>query len=178
MTSTRRRVSGCEAVQGTGSGSMSIALALLAFSVFINYIDRGNLSIAAPTLKAELGMSASQVGLLLLSLISIFLFLDLLALPDSVGLACRPGECERGDGHWFSLWSAATSATGSLHGFTAFPPGRPGATSRVRQQRRLAKRKNNRSQHPIGRALPALGGREILSPVSWTSRRWNWSRLL
>ena len=37
-------------------------LALLAFSVFINYIDRGNLSIAAPMLKDELGMSASQLG--------------------------------------------------------------------------------------------------------------------
>jgi ACS family D-galactonate transporter-like MFS transporter len=42
-------------------------LALLAFSVFINYIDRGNLSIAAPLLKDELGMSASQLGLLLSS---------------------------------------------------------------------------------------------------------------
>ena len=36
-------------------------LALLAFSVFINYIDRGNLSIAAPMLKDEMGLSASQL---------------------------------------------------------------------------------------------------------------------
>jgi sugar phosphate permease len=42
-------------------------LALLAVSVFINYIDRGNLSIAAPLLKDELGLSASRLGILLSS---------------------------------------------------------------------------------------------------------------
>jgi hypothetical protein len=56
MTSTRRRVPESDTVHGTSS-SMSIVLALLGFSVFINYIDRGNLSIAAPMLKDELGMS-------------------------------------------------------------------------------------------------------------------------
>src|SRR5260370_37348906 len=38
------------------------ALALLAISVFINYIDRGNLSIAASTLKDELHTSASPLA--------------------------------------------------------------------------------------------------------------------
>ncbi|HWO29735.1 MAG TPA: hypothetical protein VNO32_13150 [Candidatus Acidoferrum sp.] len=79
MTSTRGSVSECEAVQETGSGSMSIVGALLAFSVFINYIDRGNLSIAAPMLKDELAMSASQLGLLLSSFFwtySLFLILS------------------------------------------------------------------------------------------------------
>ncbi len=47
--------------------AMLIALALLVFSVFINYIDRGNLSIAAPLIKDELGISASQLGILLSS---------------------------------------------------------------------------------------------------------------
>jgi MFS family permease len=54
-------------------------LPLLAFSVFINYIDRGNLSIAAPMPKGELGMSASQLGVLLSSLFwtySLFLILS------------------------------------------------------------------------------------------------------
>jgi hypothetical protein len=40
-------------------------LALLAVSVLINYIDRGNLGIAAPLLKAELQISGSQLGVLL-----------------------------------------------------------------------------------------------------------------
>ncbi len=46
---------------------MSVVLTLLVVSVFINYVDRGNLSIAAPILKNELGISASQLGILLSS---------------------------------------------------------------------------------------------------------------
>lgn len=42
-------------------------LLLLGFSIFINYVDRGNLSIAAPLLKNELHLSASQLGILLSS---------------------------------------------------------------------------------------------------------------
>jgi ACS family D-galactonate transporter-like MFS transporter len=114
MASTRRRVSESEAVQQTGSGSMSIVLALLAFSVFINYIDRGNLSIAAPMLKDELGMSASQLGVLLSSFFwtySLFLILSgWLVDRLNVSWVIAIG---------FFLWSAATSATGFLHGFTA-----------------------------------------------------------
>jgi len=37
-------------------------LVLMAISVFINYVDRGNLSIAAPMLKDELGISTSQLA--------------------------------------------------------------------------------------------------------------------
>src|SRR5580704_8209065 len=46
-------------------GPLLIVILLLAISVFINYIDRGNLSIAAPMLKDELGISAAQLGVLL-----------------------------------------------------------------------------------------------------------------
>lgn len=38
---------------------------LLALAVFVNYVDRGNLATAAPLLKGELGLSATDVGLLL-----------------------------------------------------------------------------------------------------------------
>ena len=89
-------------------------LALLAFSVFINYIDRGNLSTAAPMLKDELGMSASQLGLLPSSFFwtySLFLILSGWLLDRvSVSWVMAIG---------FVLWSAATTATG-------FFPTRPG----------------------------------------------------
>ena len=49
------------------SGVLSRVCVVLAFSVFINYIDRGNLSIAAPLIKDELELSASQLGILLSS---------------------------------------------------------------------------------------------------------------
>ncbi len=46
---------------------LSRVLFLLALSVFINYLDRGNLSIAAPLLKNEFRLSATQLGVLLSS---------------------------------------------------------------------------------------------------------------
>jgi ACS family D-galactonate transporter-like MFS transporter len=94
--------------------TLRYVLALLAFSVFINYIDRGNLSIAAPMLKDELGISAVQLGLLLSSFFwtyALFLILSgWLVDRVSVGWVMAIG---------FFLWSAATSVTGFLHGFSA-----------------------------------------------------------
>ena len=47
-------------------GGRTLALLfLLALSVFINYVDRGNLAVAAPLLKGELQLSAYHLGLLL-----------------------------------------------------------------------------------------------------------------
>ncbi len=89
-------------------------IALLALSVLINYIDRGNLSIAASLLKDELGLSAAQLGILLSS----FFWAYSLFLPLSGWLV------DRFEVKWvmalgFFLWSAATAATGGLHTFAA-----------------------------------------------------------
>ena len=89
-------------------------IALLALAALINYIDRGNLSIAAPLLKSELGLSFSQIGILSSS----FFVTYSLFLPVSGWLA------DRFDAKWvmaigFLLWSGATAATGGLHSFTA-----------------------------------------------------------
>jgi MFS family permease len=89
-------------------------VALLALAALINYIDRGNLSIAASLLKDELGLSASQLGILLSS----FFWTYSLFQPVSGWLA------DRFDAKWvmaigFFLWSGATAATGSLHAFGA-----------------------------------------------------------
>jgi ACS family D-galactonate transporter-like MFS transporter len=91
---------------------LAIVLALLAISVFINYIDRGNLSIAAPFLKDELGISATQLGILL----SAFFWTYACLQPLAGWLV------DRFDVNWifaggFLLWSAATAATGLVHTF-------------------------------------------------------------
>jgi len=103
-----------QAIREQRSGAMSIVLALLVFSVFISYVDRGNLSIAAPMLKDELGLSASQLGILLSSFFWTYGLFQILSgwLVDrfSVNWVMAIG---------FFLWSAATGATGLLHGFTA-----------------------------------------------------------
>jgi MFS family permease len=91
---------------------LSRVLFLLAFSVFINYLDRGNLSIAAPLLKNEFQLSATQLGVLLSSFFWTYSFF----LPLSGWLV------DRFDVKWviaggFILWSAATAATGAVHAF-------------------------------------------------------------
>ncbi len=87
-------------------------LALLGFAIFINFVDRGNLSIAAPLLKDELHLSASQLGILLSSF---FWTYALCAIPAGALV-------DRFDPAWtlalgFLLWSCATSATGLVHSF-------------------------------------------------------------
>jgi ACS family D-galactonate transporter-like MFS transporter len=93
-------------------GPLTIVLGLLAFSVFINYIDRGNLSIAAPLLKDELGISASRLGILLSAFFWTYACLQPFAgwLVDrlNVNYVFAAG---------FLLWSAATAATGIVHTF-------------------------------------------------------------
>jgi MFS transporter, ACS family, D-galactonate transporter len=94
--------------------AMNRVLFLLTISVLINYIDRSNLSIAAPLLKDELHISASQLG----TLLSAFFWTYALMQTPSGWLV------DRFDVKWvfaagFLLWSAATSVTGFLHGFLA-----------------------------------------------------------
>jgi hypothetical protein len=43
-------------------GPFAPTLALLFLCILINYVDRGNLSVAAPLLKDELHISATQLG--------------------------------------------------------------------------------------------------------------------
>jgi MFS family permease len=89
-------------------------LVLLSLSVFLNYIDRSNLSIAAPLLKDELHLSASQLGILL----SAFFW-------TYAGCQLTSGWLvDRFDVKWifaagFFLWSLATAVTGLLHSFGA-----------------------------------------------------------
>src|SRR5437868_5947124 len=96
------------------SGALTLVLILLACSVFINYIDRGNLSIAAPLLKGELKISDSQLGLLLSSFFWTYALFQIVS----------GWMVDRFNVNWviaggFFLWSAATAATGLIHGFVA-----------------------------------------------------------
>ena len=98
----------------TGSPTTKRVVVLLALAALINYIDRGNLSIAASLLKDELNLSASQLGVLLSSFFWTYAFFQ----PVSGWLA------DRFDAKWvlafgFFLWSGATAATGGLHTFAA-----------------------------------------------------------
>jgi MFS family permease len=92
----------------------AIIVGLLAVSVFVNYIDRGNLSTAAPMLKNELGLSGTQLGVLLSAFFWSYGLFQVLSgwLVDriNVGWVMAVG---------FFIWSAATSVAGMLHSFGA-----------------------------------------------------------
>ena len=87
-------------------------LALLALAVFINYIDRGNLSIAAPLLKDELGVNPARLGFLLSAFFWTYAALQPLYgwLVDRLNVYWLFAAC-------FSVWSLATAATGLVHTF-------------------------------------------------------------
>ena len=100
--------------EASRSSQLNRVLFLLGLSVLLNYIDRSNLSIAAPLLKDELGISASQLGTLLSAF---FWTYALMQIPAG-------WLVDRFDVKWvfaagFFVWSAATAITGALHGLVA-----------------------------------------------------------
>lgn len=107
-------LSGEGAAANSPPAGMYRVLFLLTLSVLINYVDRSNLSIAAPLLKDELGISASQLG----TLLSAFFWLYALMQIPAGWLV------DRFDVKWvfaagFFLWTVATGVTSLLHSFTS-----------------------------------------------------------
>ena len=89
----------------------AVVVSLLVISVLINYIDRGNLSIAASMIQDELHISHSQLGILLSAFFWSYAAFQLISgwLVDRFNV------------NWvmafgFLLWSTATSLTGFAHG--------------------------------------------------------------
>jgi MFS family permease len=91
-----------------------VVIPLLALALFINYVDRGNLATAAPLIKDELKLSASQLGVL----ISAFSWTYVAAMPLAGWLAERIGAY-RTMALGLGVWSLATMATGFAGGFAA-----------------------------------------------------------
>ena len=89
-----------------------IALALLALSIFINYVDRGNLATAAPLIRSDLRLTNVEYGLLVSAFFWVYVPGQIIAAwlvqrinayrTLSIGLA---------------IWSVATVASGFTYGF-------------------------------------------------------------
>src|SRR5215469_571576 len=99
-------------MEGRKQHSFAVPLLLLSLSVFINYIDRGNLSIAAPLLKNELAISASGLGILL----SAF-FWSYTAMLFVCGWFVDRFDASRVLALGYLVWSLSTAATGLVQGF-------------------------------------------------------------
>jgi MFS transporter, ACS family, D-galactonate transporter len=90
------------------------ALILLGLAIVINYVDRGNLSIAAPVIKNELQLSATQLGILF----SAF-FYTYTALQFVIGGVVDRLGANRVLSVGLLIWSLATIAMGFAGGFAA-----------------------------------------------------------
>jgi MFS family permease len=95
-----------------GLGPLLLPVVLLHVAILINYIDRTNLSIAAPTIRVELNLSPAQLGMLF----SAF-FYTYSACLFLIGWFTDRFNVNYVLGVGFLLWSAATAATGLVHGF-------------------------------------------------------------
>lgn len=87
-------------------------LILLALSAFINFVDRANLSLAAPLLQDELGFSRAKLGILLSAFFWTYATFQLVS-----GWLVDRFEVSWVIAAGFLLWSAATAATGFVHTF-------------------------------------------------------------
>jgi MFS transporter, ACS family, D-galactonate transporter len=91
------------------SRSQWLILILLVLSAFINYVDRGNLSVAAPVLKTELNLSTERLGFLLSSFFWTYAAFQLFGIAGwlvdrfDVALLYAAG---------FFLWSVVTAVSG------------------------------------------------------------------
>jgi MFS family permease len=88
-------------------------VALLAAALFINYVDRGALPIAAPLVQDELGFSPSQLGLLFSAF---FWSYALLQIP--VGWLAERFGAQRVLALGLAVWASATMLVGFAHSFT------------------------------------------------------------
>jgi len=86
---------------------------LLATAVFINYVDRGNLATASPLLKDELGLSNSEMGVLL----SAF-FWSYAPLQPVAGWLAQRFDVRHVLGAGLVVWATATVLTGLATTFT------------------------------------------------------------
>lgn len=96
------------------TGVPSQLVVMMAVAMFINYADRGSLSVAAPILADQLKLSSSQIGVLL----SAFFWSYAAAQPLAGAIA------QRFDVRWvmaggLALWSIATALCGLAASFAA-----------------------------------------------------------
>lgn len=154
-------------------------LALLVLSVIINYIDRGNLSIAAPVLTTELSLSATDLGLLLASFFWTYALLQLLGI---AGWLADRFDVTLVLGAGLFLWSGATAATGAMTTLTglfvmrlvlgageslAYPCYSKILARYFREDRRGLANALIDAGTKIGPALGTLAGGLLLARVGW-----------
>jgi MFS family permease len=91
-----------------------VVVGLLVVSAIINFIDRGSLSVAAPSLSGDLGLSPSQLGIVLSAFFWTYSVFQLV-----FGWLIDRYPVKKVFAAGFFLWSFATLGTGSAGGMFA-----------------------------------------------------------
>jgi MFS family permease len=91
-------------------------IVLLTVSIFLNYIDRTNLSLAGPIMQSEFHLSPSAVGSLFSAFFWTYALLQLFGVAGWLADRYPAGLVLAGG---LLLWSAATILTGVLSGLPA-----------------------------------------------------------
>jgi ACS family D-galactonate transporter-like MFS transporter len=99
------------------AGGAGVLIALMTTSMFINYIDRSNLSVAAPLLQKNLHYSSQQIGLLSSAFFWTYALLQLVGISGWISDRFPVGKVFAAS---FLVWSAATVATGLVTSFAMF----------------------------------------------------------
>lgn len=161
--------------RGRSVGGMLILL--LGAAVFLNYVDRGAVGIAAPLMKAELGLSATEFGLVVSAFFWVYAPVQLL-----VGWLCDRFSVYRLMAGGVLLWAIATLAMGFVGGFAsllvlrimlgvgetiAFPGGSKIITRHVPPERRGVANAALALGIALGPAAGTLAGGLILATLGW-----------
>src|SRR4051794_3883508 len=92
-----------------------ILLALLVVSIFLNYIDRSNLSVAAPIIQKEFALSPIALGSLFSAFFWTYALLQLFGLAGWLADRFAPGAVLACG---LFVWAVATVLTGLFSGFS------------------------------------------------------------
>ena len=159
------------------TGTIRALILLLGAAVFLNYVDRGAVGIAAPLMKSELGLSATQFGLIVSAFFWVYAPVQLV-----VGWLVDRFSVYRLMAGGVLLWAVATLAMGFAGGFAsllvlrillgvgetiAFPGGSKIITRHVPPERRGMANAALALGIALGPAVGTLAGGLILASFGW-----------
>lgn len=102
------------AIERSVRTSANLLVLLLGLAIFLNYVDRGALPVAAPKLMGELGLSAKSYGLAVSAFFWIYAPVQLFA-----GWLCDRFSVYKLLAAGILLWAASTLLMGFVGGFTS-----------------------------------------------------------
>jgi MFS family permease len=151
--------------RASGTGVSARVVALLTLAAFINYVDRGNLATAGPLIRDQLGLTNTQLGLLL----SAF-FWSYTPGQLPAGWLAERLDARRVLAAGLAVWGVATALAGLATGFIVLLVLRVmlGIGESVMYPASFKILASEISDHQRGRANGFLGSGQLLGPAFGT----------